>query len=155
MLISIENFSKKHYAILGRLVLQKEPETARKLLSIYLPQEKPVEDDFSKIPDLFLKFCTANDIDREDYFSSASKSSKVSTDRLFIAVVLHLFNPAVYNQPTDQIILRYGLVRSIGLVLKQKESNVSTMIRQVILWEKQYEDFAGSVKEIIEKLTGL
>lgn len=146
---TLDSFSRKHYALLGKLLIQKEPETAQKLIQTFIPEDKPQEEDFTKIPALFERFCLIKGYDH----NTAPRASKVETRRLFIAAVLHLYNPHVYNQPANQIILKYGFVRNISQVLHQKESNVSTMIREVILWEKQYEDFSNNVNSIIEKLT--
>lgn len=67
--------------------------------------------------------------------------------------MVHLYYPQAFVQPVDSIDVVTGLVRNISVVLKQNQGNVSKMIRQAIIWEKQYEDFSLSVTNIIEKLT--
>lgn len=139
----ITAIQRKHYALLGELLIQNEPETAKKLISAYLPDEPPKETDFKKISDYFSEFRRLNNI----------TSLNVSDRRIFIAVTLHIYNPEVYFQPSNKILLKHGFVRCLSNVLGQKEPNVSKMIREVILWERSYEDFAQEVSKMIEKLT--
>jgi hypothetical protein len=153
MLSMSTNFSKKHYAILGRLVLQKDPETAHKLMSLYLPEQQPTETDLSKINSFFTIFCELQDINPEDLRGPVYKSWKVDTRRKFVAAMVHLYYPQAFLVPMDSIDAVTGLVKNISIVLKQDMGNTSKMIRQAVIWEGQYEDFERSVKEIIEKLS--
>lgn len=153
MLTATSSFTRKHYAFLGKLLLQKEPETAHKLITTYISAEQPTETDFTKIDSFFVKFCNLQNIEPEDHKGPLYKSDKVDTRRKFISAMVHLYYPQAFTQPIDSIDVVTGLVRNISIVLKQNQGNVSKMIRQAIIWEKQYEDFSLSVTNIIEKLT--
>lgn len=138
--------------MLGKLLIQKEPETAKKLITTYLPAEQPVETDFSKIGGFFIRFCEIRGIDPENHVGPSYKSEKVDVRRMFISAMVHLYYPKAFQQPIESIDVVTGLVKNIALVLKQDTGNVSKMIRQAIIWEKQYQDFEAAVSSIVEKL---
>lgn len=153
MLQATFSFSKKDHALLGKLLLKNKPDIAQELIKTYLPEQPPKESDFSKIKDLFSRFCKIQNIEPEEHLGPVYKSDKVSMRRLFVATMVHLYNPQVYFQPLDSIVLSNGFVTAITRVLSQNKGNTSKMIREVIIWEKQYEDFATSVSQTITKLT--
>jgi hypothetical protein len=151
-------FTKKDYALLGKLLFQKKPEIAQELLA-FLPTQAPAETDLSKIPEYFRRFCEVKDIDPKDYTGSLYKSKKVYERRIFVAAMVHLYNPEAYLRPIDFIRQHRGLTRALceAFCIKagswSTSGNVSNMIREVIIWEKNYDDFAEAVSNIITQIT--
>lgn len=136
-------YSDRYFKLIGKLLINQSPGMVNRLLSPYF-KETPCEQDLSKIKGYYYLFCAINDINED---------ATVQQRRLFIASMIRIYNPQVHDQPTHQISLRHRLVRCISEALKQKESNVSTMIREVICWERSYEEFAQEVSVMIQKLT--
>lgn len=140
---------------MGKIFIEKEPAIAGKLISMYLPKTEPAEKDYSKIPAYFISYCQVQGLRPQDYVGNLYKSSKVHVRRTFIACILHIYAPQLFFQPVDELILdRVELSKTLSDLFLQKKSNISTMIREVVMWEKQYEDFAENVNEIIEKILG-
>lgn len=145
-MISAVERSNKFYAILGKLLIQKEPETASKLISLHISESKPQETDLNKIPDLFIKFCTAQNLEPEDYKGALFKSSKIDQRRLFIGTMVKM-----YGNP-------WGLGVSISRSLNQHKQATSKMIGEVMsCYEHCYKDsesFSEAVDAIVEKMKG-
>lgn len=152
MLQATSTFTRKHYAFLGKLFIEKEPEIAEKLISKYLPQTEPLEKDCKRIPEFFIVFCKIHGINPGDFVGPLYKSRKVDVRRQFIAVVLHLYVPQVFSQPADDLILDRNLSKNLSNLFQISKGNISDYIREVVTWYKQYEDFSSGVIEIIEKI---
>jgi hypothetical protein len=145
--------AEKDYKILGKLLVKKNPALADEYLSLY-KTHSPKEIDNTKISFYFYSFCEVMEITPETYLGPLHKSSKVDIRRLFVACMVHLYQPHVFYQPIDEINLsKKGFVMHLSRTLQQQESNISTMIREVIAWEKDYDDFKEKVHGIIELLT--
>lgn len=153
MLTATSSFTRKHYAFLGKLFLQKHPEQAKEIISQYLPESPPAETDYSKINTFFLRFCALESINPDEYTGRLYKTSKIDVRKKFIAVIIHLYCPQAFIQASDSLTLNRGLVKTLAQVFDQTVANVSINIREVIVWEKQYEDFSRSVHLVIEKLS--
>jgi hypothetical protein len=144
--------SKRHYALLGMLFFQKEPERAQKYISDYIPSISP-ESDLSKIDKLFKNFCRLENLDPEDRLQWSHE--KLAKRRLFIAVIIHLYHPKIFFLPQlsyDRQHELKGFVKTLATVLQMDKGNASKNIREAIFWEKQYEDFAQKVSELLEKI---
>lgn len=144
--------AEKDYKILGRLLGKKYPDLARELLATY-KDHPPLETDHQKIPTFFKIFCFHLSVDEKELLGPLYKTSKVDVRRLFVACMTHLYYPHVYHQPPEEINLsKKGFVSSLSRALQQQEPNISVMIREVIAWEKDYDDFKEKVYSIVEKL---
>lgn len=152
-MLTATSLGKKNLLLLGKLLISQRPEVAHELLSTYGPPQSPVEHDVSKIDQIYQSYCRIRSIEPHDYTGALYKSSKVDVRRVFIAVVLHIYNPQVFHQPLDSIIVNIGLVKKLSEVFQQDNGNMSKTIRKVIAWERQYEDFALIVNQIIEQIT--
>lgn len=134
------------------MLVKKNPDLASEYLSTYKNYE-PLEEDYKKIRLFFSSFCQFNGINENEYLGPLYKTSKVDMRRLFIAAMTHLYYPQVYFQPIDEINLsKKGFVSSLSKTLIQHEANISVMIREVIAWEKDYDDFREKVQLTVEKL---
>lgn len=142
---------KKNLLLLGRLLLNHNPEIAQELLTTYGSSDIS-QGDLARIDHLFLLYCKARGIAPSDYTGALYKSSKVEERHLFIGVVLQSFCPQVFQQPTTSIVLTVGLVKKLSQVLEQKKSNVSVMIRKVIAWQRSYDAFAATIGMLTEQL---
>jgi hypothetical protein len=152
-MITATNFGKGQYALLGKLLFQTHPELAHELISVYLPPDKPSESEFERIQPLFGLFCDLQNLQPSDYIGAIHKSSKVDIRRVFVAVILHLFCPEVFNHPADYVVPKYGLVKNLQKVLGfQSRGNISTLIREAIMWEKRYDDFAFTVNKLTQQI---
>lgn len=147
------SFTRKQYAFLGKIFIQKEPNIAAKLIDLYLPKLEPIEKDYTKIPAYYIDFCRVQQIKPQDYIGALHKTSKVNVRRIFIAVMLHLYEPGLFQQPVDDLILnREGLSKNLSNLFQVKKHSISATIREVVMWEKQYDDFSSSVNQIIERI---
>lgn len=155
MITATTAYSIREYALLGKLLFQKEPETAQRLIQDYLPSEKPSETDHAKIQEFFLSFCQLNNLDPKAYIGPLYKTSKVDVRRKFIAVIIQLYSPRLYKQSLDVMVqvVDNNLTKTLAEVLQQKKSNISMMIREVITWMKNYDEFQTEVHNTIQALT--
>jgi hypothetical protein len=146
-----EALNEKQYKILGRLLVKKHPDVAQSLLATL--NHTASEDDITKIDLYFIRFCTLQGIAKESYYGAVYKTSKVDVFRLFIASMVHLYFPEVYFQPIEELNLKKnGFVTAIAVATGQHTANVSSRIREVVLWEKEYDDFREKVVTMVEKL---
>jgi hypothetical protein len=147
-------YSKKEYAILGRLLALTEPATAERLITTYLPRETAIQSDLSVIPAYFITFCDLRGIHPEDYIGPLFKTSKVDIRRLFVAVMLKMYYPGMYNMPIVDFSLigRTGFSKAITQLFQAKKENIFKTIREVIIWKNEYDDFAFLVDQAIEQL---
>lgn len=142
-------------ALLGLVLCQTKPDIANELISQYIPKQEPIEKDLNKISDFFLSFCQINNLNPKDFIGPIYKSSKVEMRRRFVASIIHIYAPHLYDQPVDFMIMgKTELSKKLGITLSIKKPNMTTLVREVILWEKQYEEFAASVADITLKLIG-
>jgi hypothetical protein len=133
--------STKTYTRLGKLLLQKEPETAAKLIALHLPQ-KTHESDISKIPDLFQTFCKIQNIDPDKYRGPLYKGEKSDQRRLFIAAIVQMYGEA------------WGLGMALSRTLVQDSSATRRIIMEVDFRYKKISEFQTQVNTIIEKIRG-
>ena len=147
------SLSPKEYSILGRLCASQKPDVARELLSIY--DNKPLDKDHPNIQVYFIEFCRLQDIDPEEYKGALFKASKVEQRRLFIACMVHIYLPHLYVSATTAagIRLDYGFISSLAESLNQKKSNISKMVREIVVTEKVYDEFRDRATWLVEQLT--
>lgn len=146
------SLGKKQYALLGRLLTQKNPELANDYFTTYL-EGSPIETDLSHetLAGYFIAFCHIQDIKNpEQYQGAIHKTSMVDVRRTFIGVVLHLYCPQVYNQPIEHLNIQRGMVKNLSFLFKMEPINVSRMIREVVTMDRVYEGFKEKVTSIVE-----
>lgn len=131
---------KRHYALIGRLLVKNRPEIAASLLSVYETTEK----DYSKLPKYLRQFCG---------FKNIKNSESIHHRREFLCAMLHLYSPEVFTQPSDSIKVKHGFTLKISVLLRQDPGNTSRMIREVIGLEKIYDTFRYDVTRTLEHLT--
>jgi hypothetical protein len=143
--------NEKQYKILGRMVVKKHPEIAATLLGTL--DHQALEEDISKITSYYDQFCELQGIQRNEYFGAVYKTSKVDIFRLFIASMIHLYYPEIYFQPIEEINMKKeGFVTALAKSIGQHTSHVSNRIREVIMWEQEYDDFKEKVETVVGKL---
>lgn len=142
---------KKQYLLLGKLLVMRHPDVAEQLLIQIAPGDPP-ERDLSRIPVLYNSFCMVVNVDPLKLRGPLRQTTKVDVRRLFISVILHLYSPQVYNQPSDGIIIRHGLVQAVSSLLYVNSAYMSRFIRQTILMEKVYEEYRAKVTQTREEL---
>lgn len=123
--------NSRHFALLGKLLINKKPEVAKELYQ-YLPA-KPIESDFTKIPQYFKSFCKIQNIETEDI--------KANERRIFIAAIILLYNPKTRL-----------LLKHLSETIKQFPSNTSVMIEEVEFRYRKVEEFRNQVDEIVKKI---
>jgi hypothetical protein len=138
--IEAKKHYKRDYLLLGRLLVKHRPEIAASLIS----EQETRETDFAKIPKYLKQFCK---------YKGVKISDHINYRREFLSVMLHLYNPQVYNQPTDSIKLNKGFVLHVSIAVQQDNGNTSRMIREVISLEKIYENFRVEVAASLQFLT--
>jgi hypothetical protein len=145
-----------HFKMIGRELWNKLPHLAKSLLKPYLSAE-PFDFDFTKLEDHYLvAFSSLHGIVKSDLQGPLFKSSKVDIRKLFIASMLHIYCPHIYFQHANEINLsKRGFVMWLAKALDQPESNISAAIREVVAWEKDYDEFRDKVFVIVEKLKNI
>jgi len=148
------HINEKQYKILGRLVVKKYPDIAQTLLATL--NHEPSESNISKIEGFFLSFCKLQGINKETYFGPVYKTSKVDVFRLFTAAMIHLYYPEIYFQPIEELNLKKnGFVTALARATGQHAPNVSSRIREVVAWEREYDDFREKVLCMVERLKNI
>lgn len=140
--------SKRKWTLLGRLVMEKEPELADEYLR---PYSVIMERDLKQIPDLFKRYCEIEGIDKYDYYNGMPTRKKMEIRRIFTAAMIHIYYPGIYQQSIINI-GNFGFGYALSDVLSQHGSNVSKTIKKVVFWEKNYQDFKEKVLSVTEKL---
>jgi hypothetical protein len=145
--------SKESYLI-GRLLKRLHPEIATSIIEQYIrPSEDPC--DFSQIPDIFDKFCLLNEISPKDIKGPLEKRAQFDNRKLFISVMIRIFNPQIHHHPQDAIILRPGFNSQISTFLGIGQYVTTKTIRIAIVHERVYEEYRERVDEITTKLKAL
>jgi hypothetical protein len=145
---------KQHYSTLGRLVVAKNPEVAFELLHKYCLQMQPVEIDSDRIPVLYERFCFTERLQDHQCRGPLYKSAKVEKRRLFIAAMLHLFQPQIYHQPKDDFLLKgNGFIRKLASTIRVDHGNLSRWIQEIVSHELYYPEFRENVQLIVNRLS--
>lgn len=134
--------SKKECVSLWAIVIKKEPDTATRLLSLYVPKKTPLEVDLGKIPEYFTTFCLLQNIRPDKYRGPLYKSSKINQRRLFVGAII-----SIYGEP-------WGIATALSKVIDQHQPNTTKMIKEVQMAYKTNDDFMEAVDRIVEKLKG-
>lgn len=148
--------SELHYKMMGRELWNKLPHMALSFLKPYFSAE-PFDYNFTKIEDHYMPaFCSLYGIEKTQIQGPLYKSKKVDIRKLFIASMIHIYCPHIYFQHPSEINLsKRGFVMWLSQALNQPDSNVSGSIREVVAWEKDYDDFRDRVSMIVEKLKSI
>lgn len=141
---------QKKYAALGKLLLKKRPEVASELM-MYLNSDSS-ETRLDLIPQYFQTYCRIKNIDPFNCTGKLDTHAKMRDRRVFIAAILVMYCKQVYQQPTDQLVLPYGIVKKLEKCLSISKAYASVIIRQVINEHRIYEDFREEVTGIIPVL---
>ena len=142
----------KQFLLLGKLLVKRHPELATELMQ-EVTEDEPQETDLSKIESYFQSFCEQMNIDPHEYKGGVKKRSKTHIRRLFVSVMIHIYQPQSFRQPTNQIIITYGFNRTISQVLGLNEAYMCRVVRDAIGVEKIYQDYREQVDEIRRTLT--
>lgn len=142
------SLGKNHYALLGRLLVATRTDLALELLHLY-SCDTASETDHQRMAGYFSQFCKQQFITPSELTGALLKSHKVEKRRLFIAAMLRLYAPQAYRQPAENIILRRGFVATLAGILRCHNSNLHKTIREVVLWENEYDDFRESVDKVV------
>lgn len=135
--MKLTELSQSQLMMLARIVIKNRPEVAKEILAPVLDRSKS-ETDLSKIAEFRALFSAV--IERG--------MKKSDMDRLFIAVMVHLYHPEVHFVCTEDIRVKRGFLQHLSRATGQQGSNVSRFIRQAIEWEKIYAEFKESVLTI-------
>jgi hypothetical protein len=88
-------------------------------------------------------------------YTEASGYGKILLRQLFTSAMLHIYNPGVYLQPKNDLVMLHGFVRTLATTIRMNEGETSRLIRQVILNEKVYEDYKDQVTMIVSHISSL
>jgi hypothetical protein len=142
--------SYRTYAQLGRILFKQRPEVARELLAVV--QYDPAETDITLIPALFITFCQVQTISPDEYTGRVHKTHKIDMRRLFIAAVIFLYAPQLYESTPGAAIVKYGLSGALTEALQQDASLTSRLIKEVIARYRAFPDYRQEVKTIVEQV---
>jgi hypothetical protein len=140
-------YGKKTYEALGRTLVLKHPGIADELL----PYCQVIgETDLGKIPEYYRRFCELQGLNPDDYKGRFYDREKLRIRRVFIGVMLHIYNRHIFHQPSKAPpIMRNGFVARLSDFLNINRGGVSQLIRQVIFDEKTYDEFRISIEQIV------
>jgi hypothetical protein len=124
-----------NYAQIGRLVATRKPEIIDELMIGYI---EPPQTNFSLIAIYHTRFINLN----------LEKSYRTSNRKLFVAAMFHLYQPEVFTNKNYYI--KPGLSKAIGKEVGMLNSNVSHLLREIIVMERAYDDFKEKVLKILE-----
>lgn len=147
-LIQSQALTKKQLYLLGKVLVMSNPQLATELSNQYLASS-PLQSDLSNINNLFYTFCHIQDLNPEEYRGKVSKVYKTEQKRLFIAAIIALYQPELFSQPIDKLVLKLRLTQSIAIALKQDSSLTSRMIRDAITWVNTYKWFNEKAAHIV------
>lgn len=142
---ALRNKKGRTYYLLGRLVLMREPDVAERLLLDYNSRNVvPAERDYERIGEYFTRF-----------HSHDPEHSKARLDemRLFIAAMLHLYQPQVYHGLALRAKGSGSFVSALGAVIARCKSQTSRLIAEAIVFEKVYDDFRQSVTGVLDQIS--
>lgn len=146
MLIDI---GRREYNLLGRMLVKQHPEIAEDLLSSL---QRPFDTDLQNIPRYFKTFCELCGIADSDLLELRYDKDMVGNKRLFIACMLFLYDPGIFNSSVRDV--KYGLSTAISKLLHHNNGYIGSTMRDVITWYKAYDEFRAQVDEMVEKLKG-
>lgn len=144
MLSATTVLSRKYYYLLGKILAQKQPEVATQLISDYLPKEQAPQSDFTKIPQFYSHLI-------ESGFPETC-TSEVSFRRLFIATMVRLYIPQSIQVSEVKFKMPDGFIKQFCLLFNLHSGNATNLVRQIIVWEKSYDDFRQQVDEVMVKI---
>jgi hypothetical protein len=126
------------YATLGRRVVAEFPSVAAKLLDT--PPLAQLQD-LGHIEKYYLSTARPTE-----------KKHRIKHDKVFVCLILHLYNPVVFHQPMDDMRVRMGLLKKLCEVMGYKQSHIHLMVREVVTSYKIYEDFKAQVDTAIKEV---
>lgn len=142
-------YGKKTYQALGQMLIKKRPEIAEELLTYC---NRTGETDISRIPDFYKKFCEHLQINPLEYIGKLPVEEKLKIRRLFIGVLLKIYNQQIFNLPHTAPVTRLGFAKELSDCLHLSQASISVLIPQVIFEEKTYEEFSLSIQYIVSKI---
>jgi hypothetical protein len=130
---------EKETFLIGKFLQKTNPELAKAISEQYIYPPSPL-NDYELIADLFSKFKPL----AHDYNWNSKK--------LFISIILRLYNPQLYNQPRANLLIRPGLVIAISRAIAMDKGRVSKYIRTALVHETAYEEYKAMVDDALQKL---
>lgn len=112
------------------MLSRKENSAFRRLV------QKTAPDVFNKMMDQVSKIRSGLSIDRVSEIKAAFDICGYSDNRLFLAVVFKTFHPAMYRDDCTGLTLKQGLCKATADQINMKESNCSTLFKEVRIWLK-------------------
>jgi hypothetical protein len=142
---------KREVFLLGKLLLAQKPDIARELLSDYENKKlAPIETDIDKLPVFLGRFCILRSIHSlDDHSRGIRKTRNLNEQRYFMATMLHLYSPELFNGYKEKLYPGNGFVNAVSRLMKLDPSQGSHMIREVVTLERVYEDFRERVEELV------
>ena len=125
---------------LGKLVLQREPETAAKLIPL-IAEPRRSQIDQRTISSDFLTFCSIQNIKPESYRGNIYKHSKTEIRGLFVAVMVIKYGSASRN-----------IGKYLSATLGQKKQWTSQMIGEAETRYRCNAEYRDQVNGIIKKM---
>ena len=146
--------NKKVYALLGQTLMNTMPDLANELLTTHC-NGNPLDSDLYNIPKYYRTFCAAHNINPGEHSGAVYTREKVDLRKVFVCCILHIYSPQVFVQPTEFIVVRHGLVRSLSSSINQEQGNVSKMIREVITLQDVYQEFKERVVNALKLIVSV
>lgn len=133
-----ERKERENYLI-GKFLKKTHPELAKQIADTYIYPPPPL-NDYAFISDLYQRFKPL----AHDY--------KWNSKQLFISAIIRLYNPSLHQQPTQNLLIRTGLVLAIAKQIPMPKGKVSVYIRTVMVQERAYDSYKAMVDEVVAKI---
>lgn len=149
-MVQVHGHSNRTYEALGRVLLHKHPELAEELLPLCQTEG---ETDMNKIPGYFKKFCELRQVNlMENIGDLRSNRERMENRMLFVATMLHIYNYHIFHTHGAPPIFRRGFVKSLAECISISPSNISQLIRNVMVHERVYDSFRADIQSIVPQL---
>jgi hypothetical protein len=148
------SFNQTDATLLGKLLIRKRPDVAQQLISDYQVAASDIAVSDEAINKTLSEFIQIRGIEPDFIIGSTRNRKRGAERRIFIAVILHLFQPHVFHIKTNDIYLKTGLVSQLARSLNIHAPRVSYLVRDVVTTERAYDDFRDIVQSVYFQMRG-
>lgn len=141
--------SQRNIRHLASLLLKRRPEIAEELLH-QCPLPEPPEEDINRIPDYFEAYCQVIGLPAEKVQLKINRTA-AEHRRIFIAVILRIYHPEVYERPDVYFKPSRGIGRKLRECLKTLGQTYDE-IYKVKEFIKVYPDFTRDALNIYSQI---
>jgi len=146
----VQGYTNRTFKALGRILLHKYPAIAEELIPFCQAEG---ETDMDLLPGYFKRFCEIKQINPLEHIGELrSDREKMNNRMLFVACMLHIYNQHIFHTNGSTPFFRRGFVKHLSECQSISPTNISLMIRKVMVHERVYDDFKKEIQSIVNQL---